>query len=126
MKVKECSCYKKAMAKFLDKRLSELETEIQEEIKKVLGLNFLGMTSQMFTDARIRDIFKEKSSKFISTFILFNKPIVKFDAERNRYILHVSGCSKIDEIPPIVTEVKKQDVKKTSDDDEKTYFIPIE
>ena len=86
MKVKECECYKTAMRKFLDKRLGELESEIQEEVKKVLGLNFLGMTTQMFTDSRIRDIFKAKSGKFISAFILFNNPISVFDGRRHHCI----------------------------------------
>lgn len=94
MKVRECECYRKAMKSFIDKRLSKFEMEIQEEVKKVLGLNFLGMTTQIFTDQRIRDIFKDKSARFISSFILFNKPITRFDGER--HVLHVAGCPKID------------------------------
>jgi len=94
MKVRECSCYKKAMKSFVDKRLHTLETDIQNEVKKVLGLNFLGMTTQIFTDQRIRDIFKDKSARFISSFVVLNKPITRFDGER--HILHVEGCPKID------------------------------
>lgn len=123
MKVKECSCYKSAMNKFLEKRLRELETEIQEEVKKVLGLNFLGMTNQMFTDSRIRDIFQKKSGKFISTFILLNNPIVKFDG--SRHVLHVQGCPKLDE--EIIIE-EERGPEPTSDEDrtDGAFYIPIE
>lgn len=119
MKVKECSCYRNVMKSFLDKRMHTLEMEIQDEVKKVLGLNFLGMTTQIFTDQRIRDIFKDKSGRFISSFILLHKPITRFDGKR--YILHVEGCPKIDEVP-IETEI--DDNKEKSDDG--AINIPID
>ena len=123
MKVKECECYKTAMEKFLNKRLRELEVEIQEEVKKVLGLNFLGMTSQMFTDSRIRDIFKAKSGKFISTFILFNNPISVFDGRR--HVLHVQGCPRL-RGPTIKQEEKKPEPVSDNDQTDGAFYIPID
>ncbi|NHI93096.1 MAG: hypothetical protein EAX96_11385 [Candidatus Lokiarchaeota archaeon] len=123
MKVKECSCYKEAMNKFLDKRLSELEVEIQEEVKKVLGLNFLGMTTQIFTDSRIRDIFRQKSGKFISTFILFNNPVVKFDG--TKHVLHVQGCPELEEIS-IVKEENRIEAPSDEDQADGSFNIPID
>jgi len=116
MKVKECECYKNAMNEFLDKRMIALRNEIENEVKKVLGLNFLGMINEYLSNSRIMDILKNKSRRFISAFILLKKPIVEKKDDLN--ILHIKGCPKL----------KNIEEKKVSsfEVDEEGFQIPID
>ena len=93
MKVKECECYKSAMKEFLGKRMTPLKNEIENEVKKVLGLNFLGMITDYLSNSKIMDIFSERTARLISTFILLKKPVVEKKADIN--ILHIQGCPKL-------------------------------
>ncbi|MFX1452202.1 MAG: hypothetical protein ACFFCM_15300 [Promethearchaeota archaeon] len=102
MKVKECDCYKSAMKDFLDKRMLNLRNDIENEVKKVLGMNFLGMITDYFSNTKIMEIFKIKCGRLISTFILLKKPII--EKKNDLHILHIKGCPKIGVIEEKVLE----------------------
>ena len=116
MKVKECDCFKTAMKDFLDKKMLVLRNDIENEVKKVLGLNFLGMITDYFSNARIMKIFREKLSRVISTFILLKKPIIKRKDEL--YILHINGCPKL--------ETVKEEQVTYGEIEEEGFNIPID
>ena len=116
MKVKECECYKSAMKDFLGKRMTPLKNDIETEVKKVLGLNYLGMITDYLSNSKILGIFEEKLARLISTFILLKDPIVETVDDVN--ILHIKGCSKIKEI-----DSKKTDY---SEHEEEGVDIPID
>ncbi|MHA1300936.1 MAG: hypothetical protein ACTSO9_16070 [Candidatus Helarchaeota archaeon] len=96
MKVKECECYRNAMNAFLEKRMLSLKNDIESEVKKVLGLNFLGMITDYLSNTRITDIFRNKLGRIISTFILLKKPVIEKKNDLN--ILHIEGCTKLDRV----------------------------
>ena len=116
MKVKECECYKSAMKDFLGKRMTPLKNEIENEVKKVLGLNFLGMITDYLSNSKIMDIFSEKTARLISTFILLKKPVVEKRDDLN--ILHISGCPKL--------KLVDEDKIEYSDSEEEGVNIPID
>ena len=116
MKVQECDCYKSAMKEFLDKRMVNLRNDIENEGKKVLGMNFLGMITDYLSNAKIMEIFKMKSGRLISTFILLKKPVI--EKKNNLNILHIQGCSKL--------EIKIEEKVLESEIDEEGVDIPID
>jgi len=116
MKVKECECYRNAMNAFLEKRMLSLKNDIESEVKKVLGLNYLGMITDYLSNTRIMDIFKNKLGRIISTFILLKKPVIEKKNDLN--ILHIEGCPKLD-------SVKTEQVM-YQDSEEEGFNIPID
>ena len=109
MRVKECKCYREAINKFLDSKMVELTAEIEREVKKVLGLNFLGLQDQYLTNTNINKILKERSGRFISAFVARNHPVAINQGDI--VVLHVMDCPKLK-----VTRGK---------DTEEEYQIPI-
>ena len=73
-----------------------LRIDIENEVKKVLGLNFLGMITDYLSNAKIMEIFRTKSGRLISTFILLKKPVIEKKNDLN--ILHIKGCPKLEAI----------------------------
>ncbi|MHA1143309.1 MAG: hypothetical protein ACTSRW_01090 [Candidatus Helarchaeota archaeon] len=109
MRIKECKCYREALSRFLDTKMASLTAELETEVKKVLGLNFLGLQDQYLTNTNINKILKERSGRFISAFIAKNNPVII--KEENRVVLHVAGCDLIKE--------------KTRETREEEYQVPI-
>lgn len=93
-----------------------LRNDIENEVKKVLGLNFLGMITDYLSNTKIIEIFKIKTSRLISTFILLKKPIIEKKNDLN--ILHIKGCTKLE----ATTEEKVIE----SEIDEEGVDIPID
>lgn len=111
MKVKECTCYRTALKRFLDDKMSQLTVDVEAEVKKVLGLNFLGLQNQFITNESINKILKERSGRFISAFIALNNPVSI--AEGDRVILHIPTCPKLKPQADVETE------------EEEGYQVPI-
>ena len=76
MRVKECNCYTEALKKFVNSKMGSLTTEIETEVKKVIGRHFLGFQDQYITNVNINKILRERSGRFISAFIARNHPII--------------------------------------------------
>ena len=93
MKVKECTCYRDALSRFLDAKMKDLQVQIESEVKKVWGLHLLELQDQFLTNTNINKILKDKSGRFISAFLVLNRPIVI--EEKDRVVLHVPTCSKL-------------------------------